>query len=97
MRLELDIGSKYPEITGPASDAFAADMKDACSRDSFTELVLDFKGTKMISSMAMGTLFAASQKLQEQGRSMRIINASPKVTTLLRMVNMDKLLMAGIS
>ncbi len=92
MRLVLEIGNKYPEITGPASDAFAADLKDACANEEFTELVLDFAGTKMISSMAMGTIFAYSQKLREQGKSIHIINASEKITNLLHMVNMAELL-----
>ena len=93
MRLVLDIGKKYPEITGPVSDAFAAELNEAVINADFTELVLDFQGTKVISSMAMGTIFAVYQKLREQGKSLKIINASEKVTHLLRMVNMADILM----
>lgn len=93
MRLVLDIGKKFPEITGPISDAFAAELTQACNNADFEELVLDFQGTKIISSMAMGTIFAIYQKLREQGKSMHIINASEKVTHLLRMVNMAEILM----
>ena len=93
MRLVLDIGKKYPEITGPISDAFASELNKAVSSGDFTELVLDFNGTKIISSMAMGTIFAAYQKLNEQGKKLQIINASEKVTHLLRMVNMADILM----
>jgi len=92
MRLLLDIGKKYPEITGPISDAFAADLKQATEAKDFNELVLDFNGTKIISSMAMGTLFATFQKLKDEGKTMHIINASEKVTHLLRMVNMAEIL-----
>ena len=92
MRLVLEVGKKYPEITGPISDAFAAELNKLAADDELTELVLDFEGTKIISSMAMGTLFATYQKLREQGKTMHIINASEKVTHLLRMVNMADIL-----
>ncbi len=92
MRLVLEIGKKYPEITGPLSDAFASELYSVCDNGDFTELVLDFSGTKIISSMAMGTIFAVFQKLKQQGKRLKIINASDKVTHLLRMVNMTELL-----
>jgi Anti-anti-sigma regulatory factor (antagonist of anti-sigma factor) len=92
MRLVIDIGKKYPEITGPISDAFAAEMNKVVLGSDFEELVLDFNGTKIISSMAMGTIFSVYQKLKEQGKRMQIINASEKVTHLLRMVNMAEIL-----
>lgn len=93
MRLELDIGKKYPEITGPISDAFAAELAKVVQTGNFTELILDFQGTRILSSMAMATLFQTNQKLKEQGKSMHIVNASEKVTHLLRMVNMTDILM----
>lgn len=93
MRLVLEIGKKYPEITGPISDAFAAELNKAVANNDFEELILDFEGTKIISSMAMGTIFSIYQKLKEQGKSMQIIHASDKVTHLLRMVNMADILM----
>ncbi len=93
MRQVLDIGKRYPEITGLFSDAFAAELNKVCAKGDFNELVLDFAGTKVISSMAMGTIFAVYQKLREQGKTIQIINASDKVKHLLRMVNMAELLM----
>lgn len=93
MRLVIEIGKKYPEITGPTSDAFASELNKICATGYFNELVLDFEGTRIISSMAMGTLFAIYQKLKEQGKTLQIINASDKVTHLLRMVNMADILM----
>ncbi len=92
MRLVLDIGSKYAEISGRSSDSFAEDLQQASGKDEYSELVLDMKGTKMISSMAMGTIFAVSQKLRDQGKTLQIINASDKVANLLRMVNMADML-----
>lgn len=92
MRLVLDIGKRYPEITGPISDAFAAEMNQVVASGDFTELVLDFNGTKIISSMAMGAIFQTYQKLKEQGKKLQIIHASEKVTHLLRMVNMAEIL-----
>ena len=93
MRQVLDIGRRYPEVTGPFSDAFASELNNACVAGNFTELVLDLSGTKIISSLAMGAIFAAYQKLQGQGKSIQIINASDRVKHLFRMVNMSELLM----
>ena len=74
------------------ADAVAAGVKQATEAKDFSELVLDFNGTKIISSMAMGTLFATFQRLKDEGKSMHIINASEKVMNLLRMVNMAEIL-----
>lgn len=93
MNLILEIGKKYPEITGPVSDAFAAEINQACDSGNFDELILDFEGTKMVSSMAMGAIFSAYQKLRERGKKIYIVNASEKVKHLLRMVNMADLLL----
>ena len=91
MRVTLEIGKQFPDITGSAADAFAAELMKA--EDSrFTEVVLDFAGTETISSLAMGSIFAVHQKMSEQGRKLMIINASEKITRLLRMVNMAHLL-----
>ncbi len=92
MRLVLDVGKKYPEITGPMSDAFAHELHEVADHSEFEELVLDFKGTKVLSSMAMGAIFREYNSLKDQGRRLQIINASQKVTHLLRMVNMADLL-----
>lgn len=93
MSLVLEIGAKYPEITGPVSDAFADYLETVCREGDFTELVLDLKGTRMISSMAMGSIFAVYQRLKGQGKELRIVNASDKVTHLLRMVNLADILL----
>lgn len=91
MRITLDIGSKFPEITGEAADLFAAELLKIEEGDS-EEVVLDFGGTETISSMAMGSIFAAHQKLTDQDRKLLIINASDKIKRLLKMVNMNHLL-----
>ncbi|MCD8350423.1 MAG: STAS domain-containing protein [Planctomycetaceae bacterium] len=92
MRKLLDIGRKYPEITGPISDAFAADLKKAIGSTDYSVLVLDLRGTKTISSMAMGAMFSVYQELKHEGRELEVINASEKVSHLLRMVNMGDIL-----
>ncbi len=91
-RLVLDVGKKYPEITGPMSDAFAQELHEVVDNGDFQELVLDFHGTKGVSSMAMGVIFREYSTLKGKGRSLQIVNASQRVTHLLRMVNMADLL-----
>lgn len=91
-QLVLDIGKRYPEITGPISDAFAAEVNNVVANEEFSELVLDFAGTKILSSMAMGTLFSVYQKLRDDGKRLRVINASEKVRHLLKMVNLGEIL-----
>ncbi len=95
MRLELKIGQKFRDITGPVSDAFAAELDSAAMSKDFTEIILDFEGTRTINSMAMGALFTAYRKLKMEGRDMQIVNASDRVRHLLRMVNMAEIL--GVS
>ncbi|MBN2714120.1 MAG: STAS domain-containing protein [Planctomycetes bacterium] len=91
MQVKLEIGKQFPEITGAASDAFAAELMKA-EDSEFKEVILDFDGTETISSMAMGSIFATHQKMSEQGRDLTIINASDKIKRLLRMVNMAHLI-----
>lgn len=93
MRLVLELGKRYPEITGPASDAFSAELNTACETEGMTELVLDLDGIRAINSMAMGSIFASYQKLRDAGKTLTIVNASDKVTNLLKMVNMSDILM----
>lgn len=92
MQLLLQIGKKYPEIIGPMSDAFSSELNAALESGDFTELILDFQGTRTISSMAMGALFSTNEKLKQNGKSLHVINAGEKVAHLLHMVNMSELL-----
>ena len=97
-RLTMDVGKRFPEITGAASDAFASELAQiGGSGNDFKELILDFEGTNIISSMAMGTIFATYQKLTSQGKNLIIVNASERVKRLLRMVNMAHLLALDIT
>ncbi len=93
MELIVEIGMKYPQITGPMADAFAAELDKLVASAEFTHLVLDFQGTQVLSSMAIASLFSAHQRLKEQKRSLKIINVSDRVKHLLRMVNMADILM----
>ena len=90
MKVQLDIGSQFPEITGEQADAFAEELMKVEDGD-YTEVVLDFDGTELISSMALGSLFSAHMKLSEQGRSLRLVNVGEKVTRLLSMVGLSHL------
>ena len=97
-RLTMDVGKRFPEITGAASDAFASELAQVGGPgNDFKELILDFEGTSIISSMAMGTIFATYQKLTSQGKNLVIVNASERVKRLLRMVNMAHLLALDIT
>ncbi len=91
MKITLEVGKQFPEITGAASDAFAAELMKI-EDGEYNEVVLDFDGTNSISSMAMGSLFATHQKMMESNRKLIIVNASDKIKRLLRMVNMTHLL-----
>ena len=91
MRVTLNIGKKFPQITGPATDAFAAELIQAEDAD-FQEIALDMGGTTVISSMAIGNIFSLHMKMREQGRRLVILNANERITRLLRMVNMTELL-----
>lgn len=92
MRMVLDIGDRYADITGGVSDEFAEKLRTAAETPGVTELVLDMSGTRIISSMALGTLFHTFQRLKESNKTLRVTNASPKVAHLFRLVNMTELI-----
>ena len=91
MRIELDIGKEFPEITGSNADEFAKELMKIEDSD-YKEVILDFSSTRSISSMAMGSLFATYQKLASQNRKIRIVNPNENIVRLLRIVNMHDLL-----
>lgn len=88
MKLIMKIGKKFPDITGPISDAFAEELTRVAGQDDFNELILDFSGLKGINSLAMGTIFSVTQKLKQGGKSLLIINSPEKISRLLQMVNL---------
>lgn len=88
MQRTFAVGKKYPDISGPLSDAFADELREMAGGDGFTTLVLDFAGTRMINSMAIGAIFVAYQQLGGRGKTLRIINASDQVAHVLRIVNL---------
>lgn len=90
MEIVMNVGEKFPQLTGPSSDEFAKELLRLEDSD-FEHIILDMNGVDCISSMAMGSIFAMYQKLNEQGRKMVIQNASDQVSRLLRMVNMSHL------
>lgn len=91
MKIELDIGRDFPEITGGNADEFARELLKIEESD-YKEVVLDFGATRAISSMAMGSLFATYQKLASQNRTMKIVNPNENISRLLKLVNMHDLL-----
>ena len=91
MKIELDIGKDFPEITGSNADEFARELLKLEESD-YKEVVLDFSSTRAISSMAMGSLFATYQKMVTQNRTMKIVNPSESIERLLKLVNMHDLL-----
>lgn len=93
MRLVLDVGKKYLEITGDLSDAFVSDLKKAERRTDYTELILDFEGVKAVNSMALGALFIAHRRLREQNRDLQLINVSENLARILRMVDLEETLL----
>ena len=91
MMITFNVGEKYPQVSGPAADEFAAELIRLEDTD-FEEVHLDFRGTEYINSMAMGSLFATCQKLQEQGRKLRLLHVNDKIRRLLRVANLTTIL-----
>ena len=86
-KVVMDVGEKYPEITGSRAQAFINDLL-SLEKSQYDEIILDFKDTSSISSIAMGTLYSTFQTLSSQKRSIRIINPTHNVSRLLKLVNM---------
>ena len=91
MQITHNVGKKYASVTGGNVDEFASDLLRLEDSD-FEEIVLDFDGTEYVNSMAMGSIFALYQKLRQQQRKLRIINANDKFMRLLKMANLTAIL-----
>ncbi|MHC4871802.1 MAG: STAS domain-containing protein [Planctomycetota bacterium] len=87
MEVTLNVGKDFPQINGDNSDQFATEMLKLEDSD-IDEVVLDFEGTEYINSMAMGTIFATFQKLEEQERNLKLINVNEKIKRLLKVANL---------
>ena len=90
-KVVMDVGEKYPEITGAQAQAFINDLL-SLEKSSYDEIILDFKDTSAISSIAMGTLYSTFQTLSSQKRSIRVINPTHNVSRLLKLVNMNEII-----
>ena len=90
-KIIMDVGEKYPDITGSTAQAFIDELLKL-EKSSYDEIVLDFKDTTSISSMAMGTLYSTYHTLANQKRSLKIINPSTNVSRLLSLVNMNEIM-----
>ncbi len=91
MKIELNVGEEFPEITGENADRFAKELLKIEDSD-YQEVILDFTQTNSISSMAMGSLFATYQKMMSENRKIKIVNPNENVERLLKMVNLGDLL-----
>lgn len=91
MRVVMEVGKTYPEITGSQADEFAKELLKLEESD-ITEVILDFSEITTISSMAMGSLFSTFQSLKGQGRTIKLINTSENIERLLKLVNMGDIL-----
>lgn len=87
----MEVGEKYPDITGPTAQAFIDELIEL-EKSTYDEIILDFKDTSSISSMAMGTLYSTYQTLVSQNRSIKVVNPSVNVSRLLKLVNMSEIL-----
>jgi anti-anti-sigma factor len=91
MHVTFNVGEQYPQISGKQADEFATELIRLEDSD-FEDVILDFKGTEYINSMAMGSIFATYQKLQEEGRHLKLVNVNDKIRRLLRVANLTSLI-----
>lgn len=89
--LTINIGNKYPEITGPAVDVFVKELT-RIEESEYAEVILDFSGTVTISSIAIGSLYSTYKTLEAQNRRLRILNPGENVLRLLQLINMTEML-----
>jgi anti-anti-sigma factor len=53
--------------------------------------IVDFSDLKYISSAGLGVLFALHKRLLEEGSGVRIVNPSPHILEIFKMVGFDKI------
>ena len=70
----------------------AQEDKASATLDSLTETtVLDFTKLQYIASAGLGILLRAQKRLQARGHTLRIVNMSPHLREIFKMVNFDRI------
>ncbi len=82
-------------VTGKLDEAGAEKLKQSffeLNRSDLSEIVLDFNGVTYIGSACIGKLLLFYKEMFEAGGKVRIINTSPTVYNLLRVVKLDQIM-----
>ncbi|MDR1533921.1 MAG: STAS domain-containing protein [Planctomycetota bacterium] len=88
----LEVGKKYSEVTGIFADAFVDELQRMSASPEITALVIDLKGTLLISSLAISAIFSVYKDFANRNKVVRIINPSPRTVNVIKMLNMGAML-----
>jgi anti-anti-sigma factor len=76
-------------IMGEQTERLKAEMKRLLDAGA-AEIVLDLADARSIDSMAIGVLVATSNTLKARGGSLRVIDPSQEIRTVLRFFRLEK-------
>jgi anti-sigma B factor antagonist len=76
-------------IMGEQTDRLKAELKRFLDAGA-AEIVLDLADARSIDSMAIGVLVATSNTLRARGGTLRVVDPSEEIRTVLRFFRLDK-------
>ena len=86
------IDAEPVRLSGEFDIATAADLRHALTDDTEAAVVVaDFAEVTFVDSSALRALLEVRQQLEQQGRSLRLVNHPEQVATLLRITDTAQL------
>lgn len=74
-----------------SAEQLTATLEDAEKRSRF--LVLDLQAVSFIDSTALGALVGSTRRLRDRGGDLKLLVSSPHILRVLRVTNLDSLIM----
>lgn len=71
--------------------SFSEQSKAGLENDSYKLLILDFASVAYLDSSALGMIIMLQKKCNKSGKSLKIINAHGTADALLRLANIDQM------
>lgn len=78
MKIIVEVVEQFKEINAKNADRFAEEMLKL-EESKIEEVVLNLKGIKSLTSLAIGAIYAAYEKMKTEGRRLRIVGPSDYV------------------
>jgi len=91
MRAVVNLSREFSEISRWNSDKFAEEMLKI-EESGIDEIILDLAGVSSLTSMAIGSIYSAFERLSSEGRKLTVVNPNERIKKLLTITGVKGLL-----